>query len=451
MADRTTRLRVVGDTTDAQNKLRTFGQQIETFRDKLSTGLGIDIANRMMTYAERAFRVLTGAVRTGVGFNSVLENTNVALAGILQSIAPDSFNGFNDALNTSRALVKVLREEAKMTTATFKDLVESAQGLAGPALSGGVPLQKVPSLVSMVSRAVQGAMPGAPSYQILQEGRAMLTGQIGPDAQLARMLGITNPMIKQVKEQGRLYEFLEERLKGFNQAAEASMGTLTGLKSNLEDLVTMGLAEAMEGTSEQLKSFVKDLQQFAKDPEFKVASKTLGEIAMNIVKIGGWLGKTVAGVFDEVQTLVQIVGSPLSMAVASWNGASPADASRIAMETVTDALDEYNQRIDDAKKQDTAGSKTDPLLNRSIKLAAQEELDKAAAARAKTADTWFKSLAGGVQRMRVEPAQGLYYTSGGSAAARETLGVQRKMLDALVRIHERLARGVKVDLDALAI
>ena len=472
MADRTTRLRVVGDTTDAQQKLVSFGQQIEGFKDRILTGIGIDVAGRMMNMLERIPRALTQAVRIGVGFGSTMENTAISLAGIMQSIAPSSFDGFNDALETSRALVKVLREEAKMTTATFKDLVEATQGLIGPALSGGVPLQKVPALVSMVSRAVQAAMPGAPSYQILQEGRAMLTGQIGPDAQLAKQLGITNPMIRAAREQGRIFEFLQEKLVGFNQAAEASMQTLTGIMSNLADELDMSLGEAMQGALFRFKEFGKSLREFIATDEFKQLASVAGSLASRAAEAGGRAARWGArhglmldflsmglefgtlGPLEGIGSLIDGDGFMKGL-TGSWKESADPRMKRIINEvigavesaTVTPLL---NALLPGAGK-GSSGADTDPLLNRKIKLAAQEELDKAAAARAKTADTWFKSLAGGVQRMRVEPAQGLYYTSGGSAAARETLGVQRKMLDALVRIHERLARGVKVDVDALAI
>ena len=71
--------------------------------------------------------------------------------------------------------------------------------------------------------------------QIGQEARALLTGQIGPDAQVARSLGITGDQIKSAIKAGTLFEFLETKMGAFNTAAD--LGFAFGGFASLEAIV----------------------------------------------------------------------------------------------------------------------------------------------------------------------------------------------------------------------
>lgn len=119
----------------------------------------------------------------------------------------------------------------------------------GPALTAGVPINRIPALSSMIARAVSTVMPNSPGYQIMQEGRAMITGELGSAAMVARSIpGITSQGIQQARQAEKLFEYLEEKLGAFNEAAGRSAETLSVLRSNL--------ADAFQGaTSEATKAF----------------------------------------------------------------------------------------------------------------------------------------------------------------------------------------------------
>lgn len=330
-------------------------QALEGFVQWFKAGIGMDMARRFTDLLLRIPQYVTAAVSRGVQFNAMLEDTQIAMAALLRQLSPEAFGDFGLAMDGARKLIAGLRQEALTTKATFGELVQATQGLIGPAMAAGIDVGRIPAVASMVSRAVSTVMPGAPAFQVMQEGRALLTGQIGPDAQLAKNLGITGPMVKEAISQGRIYEMLAEHMGAFNEAAEMSMGTLSGLVSNLSDAFDDAMASATTDLHEQIKLFVGQIKDAISSDDFKQAAREFGTSLMDIAqaiviaaqaigplsKAWNWVSETLSDVFASVivqwhnpMDVADPYGSPdranpeAAMLAAADSAAAPATASR---------------------------------------------------------------------------------------------------------------------------
>lgn len=248
--------------------------------------------------------------KVGVGFNAQIESASISFGALLRQMAPAQFGTMTSALQGAATLVRELRVEALLTTATFRDLVAGTQSLMAAALAAGIPLDRIPSVVATISRAMSVVLPDAQGYQLGQEGRALLTGEIGPDAQLARTLGIRRDDVLGAIQANRLVDFLTERLGAFNAAAELTSQTLGGLWSNLQDVLDSVTGGAMEGTLAALKDLVRETKSLVGSASFGAFLGQLGNLTESVVRLGavsmpaidrvlGW----VVGFFDWLQEI----------------------------------------------------------------------------------------------------------------------------------------------------
>lgn len=462
MADRTTTIRVKGDTEDAERKLRAFGQRIGDFSqrltDRLATGFSIDIAGRMMNFLQRIPQAMASLVRTGVAFNTTLEGSAIGLASILRTAAPEKFGTLTDALSKAQELTRGLKEEARLTLSTYEELIEASRGLLAPYLSAGGALDKFPSFVATMSRAVTTAMPNAPGYQVLQEGRALLTGNVGPDALLAQYLEINGEQIKMAKQQGRLIEFLTQKMSGFDEASKAAMNTLSGITSNLRDELQIALGNAMQGTTEKFKLLGKAMQEFVASPEFGRLAEMLGRAGGRAADYAAsstrWAARN-SGFLDLATLGPEILATMPLAGLGGLVEKGPKGFFQSSLDQAWKLIDDrmsrlyaevFDKAIDPAGIVDKLATAV-LMPNGSHKA---EDKDGQAAAKVAVDDrealnTALASASKGVGRMRVPQSEhGLYFTVGGSQAARDMQNTQRLMMLDIRRIREKLDRA---DLD----
>lgn len=335
-------LKVGADTRSAQAVMARFGEW-------LKGGFGMAVADRITSAFQRIPQAIQQAIETGIRFNSTIEDAQLGMAGLLRAIAPERFGTLEDALSASSVLMRELRKEAETTAATFGQLVEATQGLMGPALSAGIPIDRVAKLASMIARTVGTVMPGAPGYQIMQEGRALLTGDIGPAAFVAKSIpGITKQGIDDATKAGRLFEYLEDKLGAFNEAAARGAETFTVLASNLKDAFEGVTADATTPLFTDLKTFLKDLRALVQSAEFQQALKVISNAASiavkaatpaarqglsgvsmfaEVLRLGGGLQTAViTSAYAAASSEVRAMGPAIGEAIASQLRPSPSEA-----------------------------------------------------------------------------------------------------------------------------
>ncbi|PXA04343.1 hypothetical protein DDZ13_07365 [Coraliomargarita sinensis] len=170
-------------------------------------------------------------IKRGIEFNKTLEDTETAVAAILSKFGGAEFDTAEKQLAGAARGVEELKRQAETAPGTIQDLAQGFTALAGPALGAGLSLEETIDLTVRLSQAMSRL--GLDQRQLVQEGRALVTGNITLDASLAKVLEVTNEQIRTAREQGNLYGFLVEQLGGM---AEAADNTTTRL-SNFQDLL----------------------------------------------------------------------------------------------------------------------------------------------------------------------------------------------------------------------
>ena len=254
---------------------------------EFARGIALSIGHRavgVVTGAARAaISAMSGLVEQGIAFNTTLENTEISVGALLRATSPDKMKSMPDALEAAGKAMKSLREEARYTAATFEQLLFGFQGILGAAMEAGFSTGDAVKLAATISRAVNIAMPGAAPFQLLQEGRALLTGNL-QGAMLARQLGITGEQVRAAKESGKLLEFLNEKLLAFNEAADVLSGTLTTTISNIQDALNDITADATVELFGEIKAAFVEIKDAVESPGFKRFVDSLSTFASDQVQ-----------------------------------------------------------------------------------------------------------------------------------------------------------------------
>ena len=261
-------------------------------------------------------------ITEGVQFNSTLEQAALGIAAVQKQANPAKFRTFDDALNASASTIELLKQKAAESPATFEQLVSGLQGISGAATAANIPLRKQVDLVVMMSQALSGL--GIRSEQILQESRALLTGNITEDAAAAKLLGITSQDIAKAKEGGQLFEFLSAKMSAFAEAGKRGQNTFATAASNLEDALTQLKGKVAEPIFAALSAQILKINVALADP--KVAASM------------AQFGQTIASVVQMVLQLIQALIRNADLLAILGRGALTAAAGIAAFATVYKTL-----------------------------------------------------------------------------------------------------------------
>ena len=223
-------------------------------------------------------------ITEGVQFNATLESAALGIAAVAKQANPEKFKTFDDALAASAATIDLLKQKAAESPATFEQLVQGLQGISGAASAAGVSMKKQVDLVVIMSQTLAGM--GIRSDQILQESRALLTGNINADAAAAKMLGITNEDIAKATQAGQLFEFLTGKMDAYAEAGKRGQNTFATALSNLEDATTQLKAKVSEPIFAVLSAEILNINAALKDPQ--IASGMAG-MAQTLATLTGML------------------------------------------------------------------------------------------------------------------------------------------------------------------
>lgn len=230
----------------------------------------------IFTLARKFAQFLGAGVTEMTRFNGVLEQTQIELAAILSTVADiNDSNGkllegqekFAAATQISEEMMKRLRVESLTTTATFEDLNKAVTSGIAPGIAAGITdMKELVKTIVLVTKAASAI--GIKNNQLAQEIRAAFTGT-GSITNTRLFQGVLDPAdIRAAKEQGRLMDYLTERLGPFAIASEKVAKSWDGLKSNMQDAIQALLAsggvayfEALKGSMEGLINATVDLDK----------------------------------------------------------------------------------------------------------------------------------------------------------------------------------------------
>lgn len=188
----------------------------------------------------------------------------------------------------------LLRRDAILTTATYEQLAEAFQIGLGPGLQAGLSVDEVRVFARQISLAAQAI--GLEQRQLAEEIRSILAGTIRLNqTRIAAVLGIDNDDIRQAREAGRLFEFLQTEFREFEAAGEEAALTFTGITSNIRDALRLLLAtggteffeqlkESLLGVQAALGTFNAETGQATLNPQLLRSAETVGAAFAQVVR-----------------------------------------------------------------------------------------------------------------------------------------------------------------------
>ena len=248
-------------------------------------------------------------VSSGLQFNKAMETNAIGMAGILTSMT--TINGknmeWNQALKASQGIIKGLNEDALKTAATSEELVGTFRALLGPGLGAGMKIDEIQKLTTTGVNAVKSL--GLSGPQLIQELRDLVQGGITPaSSTLATALGLTDADIKAAKASSEgLFNFLMERLKGFERAAQETPNTIAGMEDQLKE----GLSKAMSIAVEPVQEKYKELMQQVSGSIF-TDNMGIDEGLTNKLQTAG---EHIANMVDDFKAMAQIIAPVVVPAV----------------------------------------------------------------------------------------------------------------------------------------
>jgi hypothetical protein len=235
--------------------------QLGTAKRLLFTFRRLVGALAIFTLARKGVQAFNALVKSGIQFNDTVATAQLGIAGLVVTLgdvrdaqggAVSATEQLNLALGVARQQSARLRQDSLKTVATFEQLLDTFQVSVGPGLAAGLDLDEVRQLTVDISQAA-GAL-GVPQNQLAEEVRSLLSGTIqARTTRIATALGISNEDVRQLKEAGTLFEVLEEKFAGFNDAAQRqARETFTGISTLIKGITQEILGQAAKPLFDEL-------------------------------------------------------------------------------------------------------------------------------------------------------------------------------------------------------
>ena len=306
----------------------------------------INLSSSLKNYASMGAQMAAGAfgftalsdsisklVSAGLQFNKAMETNAIGMAGILTSMT--TINGknmeWNQALKASQGIIKGLNEDALKTAATSEELVGTFRALLGPGLGAGMKIDEIQKLTTTGVNAVKSL--GLSGPQLIQELRDLVQGGITPaSSTLATALGLTDADIKAAKASSEgLFNFLMERLKGFERAAQETPNTIAGMEDQLKEGFSKAMSIAVKPVQEKYKELMQQTSgllftdNLGINEDLTNKLQTAGQHVANMVEDFKSMGEIVAPiVVPAVEALGTVLGivldnaGKITLAFAAW-------------------------------------------------------------------------------------------------------------------------------------
>lgn len=271
-----------------------------------------------------------GLIKNSISFNASIETANIGIAGLISNIGKirNSVTGelvpptekFAAALELSSDFTKALRADAIRTTATFEELARAAQEALAPALSAGLSLDEARKVSVLVSQAASAL--NIQQNQLGEELRSLLGGTAtARTTRVAAAFGVTadelNKLVREAKAAGRLFEFIQERLKGTAESASLAALSFNGLTARIKDALGLAGGAAAEALFADLKKQLVDII------ELLVPKRDDGEVIANPRAV-----RVLSVLFVAIRdVIIQIRSEFEKMSESDWLGSFTALAS----------------------------------------------------------------------------------------------------------------------------
>ena len=147
---------------------------------------------------------------------------------------------------------------------------------------------------------------GVPGDQLRSEVDALMMGNIGPNAMLAKKLGVTNDDVRQQQAQGNYYDFLMKKLEKLYEGQKVLALSLENVKSNFDDVNQAIASESGQPLERDTAQMMQTILTTFKNLQgsFSGFFKSIAEAVGPILKLLG----PVVSVFTSIGAIASSVG-----------------------------------------------------------------------------------------------------------------------------------------------
>ena len=231
------------------------------------------VLKKLLGMAEDAAMDMAKAVYHGLEFNYELNNASVGISNVI-----GQFQGLNKEASkdaAAAALARIVELEPK-TAGTLQDLVQGFMATIAASQSAGLSINENITLVSKFANALSNI--GMPTWQLPQELRSILSGNITKDSMVAKVLQISNEDVAQWKAAGTLFEELSNKIGKIGDAGDSAQVALTSLKS----VVDQALGNMTKPLFDELVQSGKELTEFLKGDAVKQQLENISQSMMTL-------------------------------------------------------------------------------------------------------------------------------------------------------------------------
>lgn len=281
-------------------ELRKLDKEADNFIQTLKLGAGIDLGGKIVSSLGAVPGLFSDAVRRGVEFNTSLADSEVAIANVVKQFA-----GLNDEAakaEAAKAIQKIIEVEPK-AAGSLRDLTGGLMATVGSAQAAGISIEQNVDLVGRFANALANL--NIPTEQLNQEMRAIFSGNITPDAAVAKTLQITSADVERAKQAGNLYDYLVKKVGSLGEAGD----TFAVKWSSLQSSIDKGLGVMAQSTTQQLAAIADALQKEIAKPETLEALRTMGVEIGHLVEDAGALVSWLVKNADTLALVARVTGT----------------------------------------------------------------------------------------------------------------------------------------------
>lgn len=248
-----------------QADLRQASQSAHFFANALKLAAGAAIIGGFTQLVKRGIELNREWERFRFGLGTALALTSKVVDA--QGNVVTGARAFRVLSADGEKLFRAIREEANKTILTTEELVEVVTTNFSQAIRAGIPEKDIIQLTSRIAQVAKslGLQGGTP--QLVQEVRAILSGDIRRGATVAQVLGLTSKEVQNAREAGTLVKLLTERLAGAQPIVEAfgksSEAAFTTLISKGQDFLRLTLEDVFKRLTGRVLDINKELSSGA--------------------------------------------------------------------------------------------------------------------------------------------------------------------------------------------
>lgn len=239
----------------------------------------------------------TALLKRGLDFNKTMADSEVAIGNVLQQMA--GLNAEAAKAEAAKAMQQLIALEPK-AAGSLTDLVGGFMATLGASQSAGISISENIDLVGRFANALANS--AIPAQQLAQEMRSIVTGNIGADSSLAKVLNISNEDINKARAAGNLYQFLIGKIGKLGEAGDTAAVAFSSLSSQVDKVAGALSKELFEASVQGAKDLTAALA--AAEPAFVALGQAGGAAFGLIGQAIGQLAPAIQGTIGLTRDMV---------------------------------------------------------------------------------------------------------------------------------------------------